>query len=126
MGAVKVDMHKKERWYDEKYALDNPFGVRHVFEDYEKLVEIVQLSSDYDALNVLIDFEKALEVAKLTDKQKNALEYVYYEKYTQEETAELLGYADHTSISKLIDRALTKVAESQGYDEEAFYEKHGH
>lgn len=118
MGAVTVDLWRLERQYDLKYPLDNPFGVRAVFEDYLSLYERSMTEGDYDAYNVILDFIDAVRDARLTAKQKRALYYVYIEKMTQEEAAEALGYANHMGVKLLIDRAINKVAENQGYSEE--------
>jgi predicted DNA-binding protein (UPF0251 family) len=44
---------------------------------------------------------------------------------TQEEAAAEMGI-DQSKVSTRVDRAINKVAESQGYDEEVYVEKHGH
>jgi DNA-directed RNA polymerase specialized sigma24 family protein len=126
MGAVSVDLNKRERVYEARYPLDNPFGVRHLFEDYDKLRDFAYSKGDYDALHVILDFKDAMDNAKLTQKQKDALHHVYNLGYTQEDAAEALGYADKSAINHLLDRAINKIAESQGYDEEVYIEKHGH
>lgn len=118
MGAVTVDLWRLERQYDLKYPLDNPFGVRAAFEDYLSLYERAMSEGDYDAYNVILDFVDAVKDARLTPKQKRALYYVYIEKMTQEEAAESLGYADNTGVKYLLDRAISKIAENQGYCEE--------
>jgi RNA polymerase sigma factor (sigma-70 family) len=125
MGAVSVDLNKRERIYEARYPLDNPFGVRHLFEDYGKLETLARKESDFDALIVLMDFEQALIDAKLTTKQKEALFLVFIAKLTQEEAAAEMGI-DQSKVSTRVDRAINKVAESQGYDEEVYVEKHGH
>lgn len=126
MGAVSVDLLKRERRYEARYPLDNPFGVRHLFEDYDYLRDSAYSRGDYDALHVIIDFKDAMDNANLTRKQKGALYHVYDLGYTQEDAAKALGYMDKSAINHLLDRAINKIAESQGYDEEVFYEKHGH
>jgi DNA-directed RNA polymerase specialized sigma24 family protein len=125
MGAVSVDLNKRERIYEARYPLDNPFGVRHLFEDYDRLHDSAYTNGDYDALHVMIDFKDAIEGARLTRKQKDALYYVYNLGYTQEDAAEALGIAQQ-NVSARIDTAINNIAESQGYDEEVIYEKHGH
>jgi DNA-directed RNA polymerase specialized sigma24 family protein len=125
MGAVSVDLNKRERLYEARYPLDNPFGVRHLFEDYDMLRDSAYSKGDYDALHVIIDFKDAIEGARLTQKQKYALYYVYNLGYTQEDAAEALGIAQQ-NVSARIDTAINNIAESQGYDEEVIYEKHGH
>lgn len=126
MGAVTVDLWRLERQYDLKYPLDNPFGVRAAFEDYLSLYERAMTEGDYDAYNVIIDFVDAVKDARLTPKQKRALYYVYIEKMTQEEAAEALGYSGKQGINNLIERAIFKIAENQGYNKEWWLETYGH
>lgn len=125
MGAVTVDLWRLERIYDVKYPLDNPFGVRAVFEDYSALKQRALTQGDYDAHNVILDFADAIKGAKLTQKQKDALYYVFIEKMTQEEAAETMGIAQ-SKVSGRVDRAINRIAESQGYDEGVFRESYRH
>jgi DNA-directed RNA polymerase specialized sigma24 family protein len=126
MGAVTVDLWRLERQYDVKYPMDNPFGVRAILEDYHSLWECTVTEGDYDALIVVLDFVSALDGARLTSKQKRALYFVYMEKMTQEEAAAELGYSDKSAINKLLDRAISKIAEAQGYSEEWWRETYRH
>lgn len=126
MGAITIDLWRMERQYELKYPLDNPFGVRAIFEDYLTLYQRAITQGDFDAYNVILDFVDAVVGARLTQKQKLALHYVFIEQFTQDEAAETLGYANHKGVGNLIDRAILRVAESQGYDEGVFHEKHGH
>lgn len=126
MGAVSVDLNRKERQYDLMYPLDNPVGVRNIYEHYYKLTARWQDGGDYDAMLLLLDFAQAVEDAELTQKQSDALDYVYMRGLTMEESARELGYAGKQGVSYHVETGILKIAQLQGYDEEVFREKRGH
>lgn len=101
--------------------MDLPTGVRSFFSDYWKLHRRAYESSDFDALNVIIDAKKAIDGARLTQKQRSALHKVFIEGMTQEQAAEVLGITQ-PSLNERIDTAINRIAEGQGYDEQAFKE----
>ncbi len=116
---MSVDLHRKEREYDAKYAMDLPEGVKKFLTDYHALHRKAYEESDYDALLTLLDGEQALREAQLTEKQRKAIRLVLRDGYTQEEAAELLGLAGKPGVNNLVKRAVGRVAESEGFDEEA-------
>jgi len=122
IGSVSVDLHRKERDYDAKYAMDLPEGVRRFLADYHALHRKAYEESDYDALLTLLDGEQALREAELTDKQRKAITLVLRDGYTQEEAAEMLGLAGKPGVNNLVKRAVGRVAENEGFDVEAFKE----
>lgn len=124
MGAVHMDLNKWERHYEAMYPLDNPYGVRALFEDYHKLWGRVYDRGDYDALIVILDFMGALDSVSLTKKQREALFYVYMIGMKQEDAAKQLGYASHRAVGRLIDRAVISISINEGYDEEVLREKY--
>lgn len=124
MGAVHFDLGKDMRKYEALYPLDNPYGVRALFEDYHKLWGRIYDRGDFDALIVILDFMVALEESNLTKKQKEALFYVYFIGMKQEDAAVKLSYASHRGVGRVVDRAILSIATKQGYDEEVFCEKY--
>ncbi|URO01781.1 RNA polymerase sigma factor [Bacillus phage 268TH002] len=113
MGSVKVDLHRKEREFDAAYALDNAEGVKLLLADYQKFVSRKRCG-DYDAATILIDIHKALELANLTDRQRQAIELVYFGELTQAEAGERMGIGQD-AVSKLIDNATDKLADIYYY-----------
>lgn len=109
MGSVKIDTHSKERALEAKYpALDNADGVRILLGDYHALVSR-RYAGDYDACVILADLETARAKAQLTERQADALYYVFERDLTQVRTAELMGVSKQT-VNRLVDVALTKIA----------------
>lgn len=109
MGSVKIDTHSKERALEAKYpALDNADGVRILLGDYHALVSR-RYAGDYDACVILADLETARAKAQLTERQADALYYVFERDLTQVRTAELMGVSKQT-VNRLVNVALTKIA----------------
>jgi DNA-directed RNA polymerase specialized sigma subunit len=119
MGAVKTDLHVKERTLDAKYlpvnghALDSADGLRILLSDYHALVNR-QYMGDYDAVVILIDLATAIAKAGLTDKQRTALALVYGEDLTQEEAGKRLICTKQT-VNRLINIATVKIARIYEY-----------
>lgn len=57
-----------------------------------------------------IDLQRALSSAGLTDKQRQAIDLVYFGSMTQEEAARTIGIRQHT-LSKHVDKALSRLRE---------------
>ncbi|MCY7794109.1 RNA polymerase subunit sigma [Bacillus spizizenii] len=100
MGSVKVDLHRKEREFDAAYALDNAEGVKLLLADYQKFVSRKRCG-DYDAATILIDIHKALELANLTDRQRQAIELVYFGELRQAEAGEQMGITQQAVVFHL-------------------------
>ncbi|MDL5023762.1 sigma factor-like helix-turn-helix DNA-binding protein [Bacillus velezensis] len=113
MGTVKVDLHRKDREFDSAYALDNAEGVKLLLTDYQKFVSRKRCG-DYAAVEVLIDIHKAIELAGLTDRQRQAIELVYFGELTQAEAGERMGIAQK-NVNEALDRASEKLADIYYY-----------
>ncbi|MEG7333248.1 sigma factor-like helix-turn-helix DNA-binding protein [Bacillus sp. 0102A] len=113
MGSVKVDLHRKEREFDAAYALDNAEGVKLLLADYQKFVSRKHCG-DYDAATILIDIHKALELADLTDRQRQAIELVYFGELTQAEAGERMGI-ERDAVNHLLNRASEGIADIYYY-----------
>ncbi|MED4828163.1 sigma factor-like helix-turn-helix DNA-binding protein [Bacillus atrophaeus] len=107
MGSVKVDLHRKDREFDASYALDNADGVKLLLADYQKFVSRKRCG-DYAAAEVLIDIHTALDCAGLTDRQRQAIELVYFGELTQAEAGERMGIARDV-VSRHTDAATDKL-----------------
>ncbi|QYG88327.1 sigma factor-like helix-turn-helix DNA-binding protein [Bacillus atrophaeus] len=108
MGSVKVDLLRKEREFDAAYALDNAEGVKLLLADYQKFVSRKRCG-DYAAAEVLIDVHTALDYAGLTDRQRQAIELVYFDELTQTEVGERMGIARDV-VSRHCTAACDKIA----------------
>jgi DNA-directed RNA polymerase specialized sigma24 family protein len=90
MGAVKADLHAKERRLAETYALDTPDGVKKLFADTHALRSLVE-GGDFDAVGLLLDMAKAMELAKLTKRQREVLYWRYEKDLSTEMVGEIVG-----------------------------------
>jgi RNA polymerase sigma factor (sigma-70 family) len=114
MGAVKVDLHGKERSLDAKYpALDNPQNLRILLGDYHAL-KLRRYNGDTSASDILLDLATAVAMAGLTDRQRQALRLVYEEDLTQEEAGRRMGL-DKPGVNNLLDRAIEAISEVYYY-----------
>ncbi|MCM3276290.1 RNA polymerase subunit sigma [Bacillus velezensis] len=113
MGTVKVDLHRKDREFNAAYALDNAEGVKFLLADYQKFVSRKRCG-DYAAVEVLIDIHKAIELAGLTDRQRQAIELVYFGELTQTEAGERMGIAQK-NVNEALDRASEKLVDIYYY-----------
>ncbi|MEK4631441.1 sigma factor-like helix-turn-helix DNA-binding protein [Bacillus sp. EU55] len=113
MGVTKIDLHRKDREFHDAYALDNAEGVKLLLSDYQKFVSRKRCG-DYAAVEVLIDIHKAIELAGLTDRQRQAVELVYFEELTQAEAGKRMGIAKD-AVSHLLNRASESLADIYYY-----------
>lgn len=113
MGATKIDLQAGERRLSERYALDNPSGVRLLLSEYHALQER-QYQGDVDAIILLADLETAISTAGLTDRQRQALNLVYVEDLTQAKAGEAMGL-DKPGVNNLLDRAIDAITEIYYY-----------
>lgn len=95
MGAVKADLHAKERRLAETYALDTPDGVKKLFADTHALRSLVE-GGDFDAVGLLLDMATAVEMAKLTKRQREVLYWRYELDLSLEMVGEILGIKNNT------------------------------
>ena len=113
IGAVKIDLQAGERRLSERYALDNPSGVRLLLSEYHALQER-QYQGDVDAIILLADLETAISTAGLTDRQRQALNLVYVEDLTQAKAGEAMGIS-RISVLEHVEDAVNKISEVYFY-----------
>lgn len=110
------------RQYDSVYKLTTPAGVKRLLRDRHDIAER-RYKGDTDASDILLDLYDAIDSAGLSDQQALAIALLYGPaQLTQEEAAEILKL-DRSSITKMIDRAVQKIArvyrkweKDDGYD----------
>lgn len=108
MGAVKVDTEKQARAYEVKYALNDAVGVKALLRDRHRIAER-RYKGDTAASDILIDLHSAIYNADLTDRQTEAIAWVYGRDLTQAKAAEIMGIAQK-NVSEAIDRAAEAIA----------------
>lgn len=108
MGTVRVDLHRKERQYEETFPMHTPAGIEVFLENY-RYVQNRRLKGDLDASLLLIDFERTLAEAPLTNREHEALYWRYMREMTERETAKILDISIR-SVNKHCHRAILKIA----------------
>lgn len=108
MGHVKIDIAKSDRSYAVKYALNDAAGVRSLLRDRHR-ISSARFRGDTAASDILIDLHSAINSAGLTERQTEAIAWVYGVDLTQEKAAELMGIAQK-NVSEAVDRAVESIA----------------
>jgi len=108
MGAVKVDTQKQARAYEVKYALNDAAGVKALLRDRHRIAER-RYSGDTAASDIIIDLHSAIESAGLTERQAEAIAWVYGRDLTQKIAAAIMGIAQQ-NVAAAIDRAAEAIA----------------
>jgi RNA polymerase sigma factor (sigma-70 family) len=95
MGAVRFDIEAGHRQKEEIYALDTVEGVHCLLRDYHEISER-RYKGDLAAVDILIDLGRAIKRARLTPRQREAMNLYYLKCLTQEEGAEVMGVSQKT------------------------------
>ncbi|MBE3649177.1 sigma factor-like helix-turn-helix DNA-binding protein [Paenibacillus polymyxa] len=108
MGHVKVDIAKSDRSYAVKYALNDAAGVRSLLRDRHR-ISSARFRGDTAASDILIDLHSAINSAGLTERQTEAIAWVYGVDLTQEKAAAIMGVTQQ-AVAKMADEAVEKIA----------------
>jgi DNA-directed RNA polymerase specialized sigma subunit len=109
MGVGNYVKGSEHDSYESIYALNTPKGVGRLLKDMHKLHSRAYEQGDYAAIDILVDMEQAIEKAELTDRQDQAVDYLYRKDFEQGEAAKELG-VDGSTLSRHRKAALTKIA----------------
>ncbi|MMZ45490.1 Sigma-70, region 4 [compost metagenome] len=108
MGHVKIDIAKSDRSYAVKYALNDAAGVRSLLRDRHR-ISSARFRGDTAASDILIDLHSAINSAGLTERQTEAIAWVYGVDLTQKEAAAIMGITQQ-AVAKMADEAVAKMA----------------
>jgi predicted DNA-binding protein (UPF0251 family) len=90
------------------YTLSTPQGVRSLLRD-RHVIGALRFNGDTDASCINIDLHSAIESASLTDRQAEAIAWVYGKDVTQTETARIMGVGQD-SVSDFVNGACKRIA----------------
>jgi DNA-binding MarR family transcriptional regulator len=108
IGHVKIDIEKGSRSYNVKYSLNDSSGVKALLRDRHR-ISSARFRGDYDACDILVDLHSAINSAGLTDRQTEAIAFVYGLDVTQAEAARQMGVTQPT-VAEAIEAAAEKMA----------------
>ncbi|WP_149093402.1 sigma factor-like helix-turn-helix DNA-binding protein [Paenibacillus terrae] len=108
MGHVKIDIAKSDRSYAVKYALNDAAGVRSLLRDRHR-ISSARFRGDTAASDILIDLHSAINSAGLTERQTEAITWVYGADITQEKAAAIMEITQPT-VKQSVDEAVEKIA----------------
>lgn len=108
MGAVKRDIHKKAREYDDLYEY-NREGVALILRDIYRM-ENSRFAGDIDATGIIADLFMALDSDCLTPRMRQVVALYYFVGLTEIEASEFL---DCTRVAVTVSKnsALTRISE---------------
>lgn len=104
-----MGIEKGARSYEVKYALNSAAGVKALLRDRHRIGS-ARFRGDTAASDILIDLHSAIYNAGLTERQTEAIAWVYGADITQKDTAEIMGIT-RQAVALLADEAAGKIAE---------------
>lgn len=113
MGAIKRDMTKNSRMYDESYPYESR-GIKSLLRDIYRMSESRYLNGDIDATVILADLKLALDSGCLTPRMRQVIALYYFLGFTQSEISEISGVTQPTIVESL-DEALLRVSAEMCY-----------
>lgn len=109
IGSVRVDLHKRERQYDNQFPMYTPQGVEVFLENFT-YIKGRRLKGDLDASLLLLDFEQTLSEAPLSRREREVI-YLHYElEYTESQVAKHFGVSKK-AVQSYKKRAIHKIAD---------------
>lgn len=104
-----MDIEKGHRQYEQRYALNDKEGVASLLKDIHRLRERRFHAGDYSASDLLLDIQSAIDNAKLSNRQRLALYYVYELDLTQKDAAVQMTVT-REAVTQLIGGAVERIA----------------
>ncbi|RJE90683.1 RNA polymerase subunit sigma [Paenibacillus sp. 1011MAR3C5] len=90
MRMNNLDMMKNARRYAQEYALNTSTGVKQLLRDQHR-ISARRGRGDMSASDILIDLNTAIQIAGLTNRQREAVAWIYENDATQQAAAEMMG-----------------------------------
>jgi len=90
MRMNNLDMMKHARRYAQEYALNTSTGVKQLLRDQHR-ISARRGRGDMSASDILIDLNSAIQLAGLTNRQREAVAWIYENDATQQAAAEMMG-----------------------------------
>jgi DNA-binding CsgD family transcriptional regulator len=115
MGSVKIDLHRKERAYEEQFPMHTPEGVEVFLENYQYILTR-RLKGDMDASLMILDFESTKHQAPLSHRELEVIYWRFEREFTERETAKQLGISIG-AVKRYCGRAFLKIADTVAVQE---------
>jgi predicted DNA-binding protein (UPF0251 family) len=90
MSTGSIDIERQTRKYSQTYALNTAKGVAALLRDRHRIAER-RYRGDTAASDIIIDLHSAIESAGLTDRQAEAIAWVYGRDLTLEHAGAIMG-----------------------------------
>lgn len=109
MGHVKVDIAEQSRNYTQKYTLSNAKGVALLLRDRHRIHSRQYYAGDFAAIDILTDLHSAMNSAGLTDRQTEAIAWVYGKDITQTDAARIMSVSQQ-AVQQALESGCERIA----------------
>lgn len=105
------------------YKAEVPYNmgaILTIMQNYYKIREACLYGGNISQMDVVIDLDRIIQEAVLTKRQMEVVELYYYQQFTQEETAEILGITQQGVLDHIqrIKNKINEVAIEWGEEHE--------
>jgi RNA polymerase sigma factor (sigma-70 family) len=107
MGAVKIDIHRRERAMSSKFDYNTVQGVTSILRSIERL-RTLRKNGSFDAAIILIDVTDAINRCGLSPQERMTVNYCYLDGLTQQQAADKMAVPRGT-IAYYVSQAIDKV-----------------
>lgn len=104
-----------KRNFEIEYSLEKPEGVNAFLSNLHHIRAAGFDKGDYNAIILLVDFEIAFSRVKITERQRQALHFVFFRDLTQRETGQIMGISQQ-AVHQLINAVVVKISEQYERD----------
>lgn len=99
MGVCNFDKEASTKRLETKYVLDTEEGVKKLLEDIHTLESHAYVRGDTASIDLLVDLESAINQSEMTDRQRQAIQLLYYKDLDITVTAAIMG-CDKSTASR--------------------------
>jgi DNA-directed RNA polymerase specialized sigma24 family protein len=107
VGSYVKDLEHKR--YEQTYDFYSTDGIERLLRDIHKLQSRAYEKGDFAAIDITVDLNHAINAAGLTDKQREAIDYLYIQDMKIDDAAKLIG-VNKSTLSRNKEAALRKIA----------------
>lgn len=104
-----------EQRLEAEYPLETEQGVNAFLSNYHHIRSSAIDKGDYDAIILMVDFEIAFSKISITDRQREAVNLVFFKDLTQREAGNIMGITQQ-AVQQLTHAVVKKIANQYTQD----------